>query len=167
MFLCLFFCLFVFVLDKIRLHSVSHEYLSNKLPSDIKLDVTSIYPKLVDNDPASCEDIALSEFINIVWHLPNNLSTNQYRVYMKGTQECLDSNAAWFLSGRELRSIVMECDVTHEQDGDIHVCDIKCHCACGLRCDYLRLQLQSPPWMKRTLSLCHYENLDWIVIQQF
>ena len=167
-FFCLF-CLFVYLifLDEMRLHSVSHEYLSNKLATGIILDITSIYSKLVDNDPASCEDIALSEFTNIVWHLPNNRSTNPHRVYMKGTRGCHDLYAVWFMSGRELRSIVMECDVTHEQDGDIHVCDIRCHCACGLRCDYLRLQLQSPPWIKRALSLCHYENLDWILLQQF
>ena len=146
-----------------RLHSVWHDFPSNHLPSDINLDVTNVYPNLLDSDSATCDDILVSKWTTIMWSLPLNQTTNRYRVYMKGTQQCHGMNSVWFLSGIELGPIVIECDVTQQQEGDMAIYDISCLCACGLRCEYLRLQLQILPWIDRTLSLCYYEHLEWFV----
>ena len=143
-----------------RLYSMWHDSPSNQLPPDINLDVTNVYLNLLDSDSATCDDIPVRKWTTIMWSLPLNRTTDRYRVYMKGTQQCHDMNSVWFLSGIELEPIVIECDVTQQQDGDMFVCDISCLCTCGLSCEYLRLQLQFLPWMKGTLSLCNYEHLE-------
>ena len=149
-----------FPVVKMRLHSVSYVPPAAKVLSDISLDVARLYPKLTDSDATTCEIIAGMECTNIVWLLPSNKTSDQFRVFINGTQQCRDVNTAWFMSGRELGSSVIECDVTQEQPENIHICNIRCLCPCGVKCDYLHLQLQFPPWMMKSLSICYYEHVN-------
>ena len=111
---------------KMRLHSVSYESPRRHLPPDVNLNVTSVYPKLLDSDSTTCEDIPMRELIGILWYHPINRTTNQYRVYMKEHSSTMTFNSVWFLSGIELGPMVTECDVTQQHDGDMVICDISC-----------------------------------------
>ena len=140
------------------MHSVSYQPPSDRVLANISLGAANVYPKLMDADASTCEFITGGKFTNIAWFLPDNRTTNYFRVYMKGTQQCQDVNTAWFMSGRLFGSTMLECDVKQEQDGALHVCDIRCLCHCGLKCDSLHLQLQFPPWMMKSLALCFIEH---------
>ena len=144
-----------------RMHSVSHQPPSHRVLANVSMDVAKVYPKLVDADASTCEFITRGKFTNIAWFLPNNRTSNYFRVYMKGTQQCQDVNTAWFMTGRMFGLNMVECDVRQEQNGAVHVCDITCLCPCGMKCDFLHLQLQFPPWMTKSIALCFYEHQKW------
>ena len=38
-------------------------------------------------------------------------------------------------------------------------CLITCTCSCA-ECEYLYFRVQMPPWMRRTLAICHFELLN-------
>ena len=144
---------------KMRLHSVFYGPPIDKVLSDLSWNVAKLHPKLMDSDETTCGVIAKMEFTNIAWLLPSNRNIDNFRVLMKGTQQCRDVNTAWFMRGRELGSSVRECDVTQEQAHDMYMCAIRCLCPCGVKCEYLHLQLQFPPWMMKSLSICFYEHV--------
>ena len=145
--------------EQMRLHAVYFTQWNQPEPTDSISNVGNVYPRLVDNSSSTCEYIPGDEFINVVWGLPDGETINRFRVYMNGSQQCHDANVVWFLSADKLGSKVAQCNVTQQNNDDLHVCNIQCLCPCGVQCNYLRLHVQFPPWVKRTLALCSYEQL--------
>ena len=129
--------------------------------ADCMVNVDNIYRQLMDNSSSTCHDISDADFINVIWVLPYTNTTSHFRLYMKGSQQCQDVNAVWFLGSGKYGSSTVQCNVTQKNDADLQVCDIQCVCPCEVQCNYLYLSIQFPPWIKKTLSLCLYEQLVW------
>ena len=115
--------------EQMKLHSVYFTQWSPPELTNGKLDVRNAYHRLVDSSSSTCEDMSGREFINVVWSLPRRETTNYFRVYMNGSQQCLDINAVWFTSGGKSGSVAVQCGVTQQNNTKIHVCDIQylCH----------------------------------------
>ena len=126
--------------------------------SGVISDVGNVYPRLADDYSSTCDQIPGGEFTNAVWGLSGDDITTHFRVYMKGSQQCHDVNAVWFLSAANGSKLV-QCNVIQQSNADLLVCNIQCQCPCGVKCSYLQLSMQFPPWMKKTLALCSYEQL--------
>ena len=126
--------------------------------NDIIIDGTKSLPKFFDDSPDSCDDVSEYDFINIRLKTSGAKSTIQSRVIVKGSQQCHESNMAWFLSGRVPGSVVISCTVTEVGDEDLRTCYLQCRCSCVDDCGFLHFLVQNPPWLKQTLSLCHYEQ---------
>ena len=119
--------------------------------------MTEYFPKFVDGSPETCDDVKGSDFINIVWALAGSRRTIQAQVVIKGSQRCFASNIAWFLTGKMPSSMVLECDVREVYELGLRKCDLICQCLCGDNCGFLHFRVQLRSWMKKKLSLCHYE----------
>ena len=116
------------------------------------------FKKLVDAYPDTCNNVSNSDFVNIAFELSSGKTTIKGTVFIKGSQECRASNTVWFVSERVPGPKVMECQVTESRDTDLRMCNVLCLCPCGDACGFLHLRVQNRPWMKETLSLCHFEQ---------
>ena len=72
---------------------------------------------------------------------------------------CSDSNMLWFVVVDEALVILTECEVSQNTTGGFKECLITCTCSCA-ECEYLYFRVQMPPWMRRTLAICHFEQLN-------
>ena len=120
------------------------------------------FNNFVDDSPETCDDVSNNHFINIIMEVFDNKAIVKSRVIIKGSQQCQAVNMVWFVSGRVPGSIVIPCNVTEEIDGDLRKCNLRCQCICGVECGFLHFHVQHPPWMKQTLSLCHYEQYVYL-----
>ena len=148
-----------FLAENMKLYTIHFDPWIQPKAGEGNINVSNVYHHLMDNTPLTCDDIPDREFINVIWGLPGNIARYQFRVYMKGPQQCRDVNALWLLNPVKSGSNAVECNVTQQNDADLLVCNIQCMCPCGVPCNYLHFHMQCPPWMKKTLALCFYEQL--------
>ena len=120
------------------------------------------FPNFFDESPETCDEVSKGTFLNVVWELTGKTKSIKATVIIKGSQLCNMGNTAWFISGRVPGPMVMGCDVTEEQDADLRRCNLLCQCACEEVCGFLHFRVQIPQWMKKNLSLCHYEEYNLV-----
>ena len=124
------------------------------------------FPNFIDESMESCDDVGEKRFINIAWGISGKRNIIKSTVIIKGSQQCHASNTAWFISERVPGSMVIGCDVTEEQSKDLRKCKLRCQCACRGACGFLHFRVQIQPWMKKNLSLCHYEEYYYLPYYQ-
>ena len=147
-----------------EMHAISFKPPSRYLFNDTLNDAIEPLPNFLDGSPDSCDDVSEYEFINIRLNISDATNIIQSRVTIKGSQQCHESNMVWFVSGRVPSSIVVSCTVIEEGDIEQRMCNLQCQCTCEDDCGFLHFGVQNPPWLKQTLSLCHYEqyvNTPW------
>ena len=140
------------------IHRVSFDPPSQMMFDETIQNVIDSLPKFDDDASQTCDDVSEAGFINIVWELFGDTKMINSSVLMKGSQPCRASNIAWFVRGRVPGRSVIQCNVTETQNMGLRICNLFCHCACGNACAFLHFQVQNPPWMNKTLRLCHYER---------
>ena len=130
----------------------------NWSPTDVDLafflNITDVYWDTCDVIPVV--DISST---GLLWRFPAHTSgVNRFRLVSSGTQTCSDINTVWFVSDKAIKNL-SECRVTQNTTGQFTECLITCGYACG-DCEYLHFRVQMPPWMRRTLAICHFELLN-------
>ena len=154
-------CIFHIIVNPI-IHAISLSPPRRDPFNDAISDAIESFSNFVDDSTETCDDVSDNDFINIMLEITGNENILKSTVIIKGSQQCGAFNVAWFVSGRVSGPIVIPCNVTEEMDVDMRKCNLLCQCVCGDECDFLHFHVQNPPWMKQTLSLCHYEHYFYI-----
>ena len=144
------------------IHAISFNGPSGQPSSETIGAITETLHEFDDKFVETCDDVSERRFINIVWRISGKRDVMKSTITFKGSQQCDAGNVAWFISGRIPAPMVMECDVTEEHNNDLHSCKLLCQCPCGDKCGFLHFRWQNPLWMKKNLSLCHYEEYYYL-----
>ena len=153
--------LLLFVVNT-RINAISLNQPSRHLYEDAANNVAESFPNFDDRSMDTCDDVSTREYINILFGLSGNTNIIQSTVFIKGSQKCVADNVTWFVSGRVPGPTVLQCDVTEKRKMGLRLCNLLCQCVCGDDCDFLHFQMQNPPWVNETLSLCHYKQFYYI-----
>ena len=76
-------------------------------------------PNLNDEWLETCDDVSERGFINVKWAIDGKRNIIKSTVIIKGSKQCHGSNVAWFISGGVPGSMVIDGDVTEEQNTNL------------------------------------------------